>query len=37
MVGGLNAVALDADAFDAEQLDAETSGSTIGNGLFIDS
>jgi hypothetical protein len=31
----LDTEALDTEALDAEQLDAATSGSTIGNGLFI--
>jgi hypothetical protein len=33
--GALDTEALDTEALDAEQLDAATSGSTIGNGLFI--
>jgi hypothetical protein len=36
-VAGLDADALDVDAFGIEQLDAAASGSTIGNGLFINS
>jgi hypothetical protein len=35
MVAGLCPEALDTEALDVEQLDAATSGSTIGNGLFI--